>query len=175
MVRLDALLPERRSVTVDAGRFMMAPATYLRVADTRSFLLPVTFGSVGLSMGAAVGAAFGRPDQPSVAVMGDGGFMMSLAELSTAVRYGRDLVVVVLNDGSYGAEYHALPKHDKKPDISLNDWPDFAPVAEALGARGLTVRRLDDLDGVARAIAERDRPLLIDVKVDPAKRIGWAE
>jgi thiamine pyrophosphate-dependent acetolactate synthase large subunit-like protein len=53
------------------------------------------------------------------------------------------------------------------PSLSLFDWPDFAAVASALGGRGVTIRNLDDLDGISEAIAKRDRPLLFDVRLDP--------
>jgi thiamine pyrophosphate-dependent acetolactate synthase large subunit-like protein len=58
------------------------------------------------------------------------------------------------------------------PALSTFDWPDFAPLAEALGGRGVTVRSNADVDMAVRAIAERDRPLLIDVKLDP-DQVPW--
>ena len=57
--------------------------------------------------------------------------------------------------------------------ISLFDWPDFAPIAEALGGRGVTVRSAADLDLVGEAVAARDRPLLIELKLDPADMPFW--
>jgi acetolactate synthase I/II/III large subunit len=62
-----------------------------------------------------------------------------------------------------------------QPELSLLDWPDFAPMAEAMGGRGVTVRSLGDLDAVRDALDNRDRPVLVDVKVDPAARIGFLE
>jgi thiamine pyrophosphate-dependent acetolactate synthase large subunit-like protein len=59
------------------------------------------------------------------------------------------------------------------PALSKFDWPDFAPVAEALGGRGVTVRNTADLDAADRAIAQRDRPLLIDLKLDPDVVPWW--
>lgn len=53
------------------------------------------------------------------------------------------------------------------PSLSTFAWPDLAPVAEALGGRGITVRNVKDLDGLSEAVAKRDRPLLIDIKLDP--------
>jgi thiamine pyrophosphate-dependent acetolactate synthase large subunit-like protein len=92
-----------------------------------------------------------------------------LAEFNTAVRHGIDLVVVVCNDGSYGAEYRKLQARDFGVEVSLFDWPEFAPVASALGGTGLTVRTTVDLRRLGTVIADRDRPVLIDLKLDPAQ------
>jgi thiamine pyrophosphate-dependent acetolactate synthase large subunit-like protein len=101
-------------------------------------------------------------------VTGDGGFMLGgLAEFNSAVRDGTDLIVMVCNDGAYGAEHIQFRARDLDASTSTFQWPDFAPVAEALGGQGYTVRNLKDLDGLADVIANRDRPLLIDVKLDP--------
>ena len=75
-----------------------------------------------------------------------------LAEFSTAVRHQVDLIVVVCNDGCYGAEYRKLTARDFGTEHSLFDWPDFAPVADALGGVGCTVRSLDDLSCVEKVV-----------------------
>jgi acetolactate synthase I/II/III large subunit len=90
-----------------------------------------------------------------------------LADFNTAVRHHADVVVVVMNDGAYGAEHIHFRQLDLDPAISTFQWPDFATVAEALGGRGYTVRSRADLEHVLRAVTERDRPVLIDVKLDP--------
>lgn len=170
---LDGVLPPDRNLVTDIGRYVMAPLRFLHVPHPDAAISPLGFGSVGLGLGTAVGLAVARPDAPTVVGIGDGGFMMSLAEFNTAVRYGLDLIAVVYNDGSYSAEYHHFVEHDLDPGISLLDWPDFASVAESLGGSGVTVMSLDETDHVVEAIAERDRPLVIDVRVDPAKKIGF--
>jgi thiamine pyrophosphate-dependent acetolactate synthase large subunit-like protein len=94
---LNEQFPDDRTVVTDVGGFMSIPLKHLRVTDPRACVLPANFGSVGLSMGATIGAAIARPDRPVVAVTGDGGFMMGgLTEFNTAVRYGVDAVVAVL-------------------------------------------------------------------------------
>jgi thiamine pyrophosphate-dependent acetolactate synthase large subunit-like protein len=90
-----------------------------------------------------------------------------LAEFSTAVRLGVDLVVVVLDDGGYGAEHIQFRSRDMDPSLSLFIWPDLAGVARAMGGVGVRVRRPEDLDDAVAAVASRDRPLLLDVHVDP--------
>ena len=107
-------------------------------------------------------------DRPALLVTGDGGFMLGgLAEFSTAVRHGCDLVVVVCNDSSYGAEDVQLTNRGMDPSIARFSWPDFAPVAVALGGQGVTVRTMGDLQSALDAIEARQGPLLIDLKLDP--------
>lgn len=164
---LDRLLPQDRTVVVDVGRFMLHGLT-VPVPEPMALVTTHGFQSIGLGTATAVGAGVARPDRPVVLLVGDGGFMMGgLAELQTAVRSGVDLIAVVYNDASYGAEHVQFHRKGLDPELSLNDWPDFADVAIAMGADGLTVRSNADLDILAKAIDTRRRPLLVDVKLDP--------
>lgn len=166
-LRLEEMLPTDRTVVIDAGRYML---NALKVATPEPLALVTThaFGSIGLGMGAAVGAAVARPDRTTVLLAGDGGFMMGgLAELNTAVQNHLDLIVVVYNDGSYGAEHIQFHNKAMDPALSLQRWPEFAAVAEAMGATGVTVRNLADLEHAAAAIRDRQGPVLIDAKLDP--------
>ncbi|WP_250004815.1 thiamine pyrophosphate-dependent enzyme [Actinoplanes sp. M2I2] len=165
--RLDELLPAKRVVVSDGGRFMMESLRHIQVPDPQSFIFPENFGSIGTGMGAAIGAAAARRPRPVVLVCGDGGFMHGgVGEFNTAVRLGLDVIVVVCNDGGYGAEHVQFTDRGLDPSLSLFDWPDLVAVAEALGGDGVTVRHLDDLPLVAKAIDTRNRPLLIDLRLD---------
>lgn len=173
MVVLDEVLPADRSVVTDAGRFLLGPWKYLHVNDPMRFVHTTNFASIGLGIGNAIGAAVAHPESLTVAVVGDGGFMMHLGEFSTAARSKLPLLVVVLNDGSYGAEYTALKLYGMDPDYSLIAWPDLAPVAEGLGGRGVTVRSVEQLTEAVQDAGALTGPLLLDVKVDPGVDI-WA-
>ena len=168
--QLNRMVPADRIVFTDAGRFIGPTWKIIDVERPELFHLTNSFGSIGLGLSEAIGACIADPDRPVLLVTGDGGFMLGgLTEFNTAVRHGCDLIVVVCNDGSYGAEHIQFRRKDMDPSLSVFDWPDFAPVADALGGKGVTVRSHDDMDAVARAIATRDRPLLIDIKLDPDK------
>jgi len=93
-----------------------------------------------------------------------------LAEFNTAVRHHVDLVVVVFNNGAYGAAYVQLCEHDLDPHIYVFDWPDLAPLATSLGGQGFTVRDLDELELALKAIPDRHRPMLIDIRVIRRRR-----
>lgn len=174
LCRLEEILPADRILVTDAGRHMVRAMQYLRVERPELYVQTASFGSIGLGMPQAIGAALGAPDRAVVLTTGDGGFMLGgLAEFNTAVRHGTDLIVVLFNDSCYGAEYALLRNKQMDTAISMFDWPDFAPVADALGGRGITVRQIADLDAVREAIATRDRPLLIEVKLNPHTMPFW--
>jgi acetolactate synthase I/II/III large subunit len=172
MLRLDALAPKDRLLVTDCGRFMYAPWRYLRVARPEDFIHTANFGSIGLGIPFAVGMAAAQPARTVLGVVGDGGGMMGLLEFSTAVRFDLPVVIVVLNDGCYGAEYNAFRRYGRDPSHSMLEWPEFAEVATAMGGRGVTVRTLADLEVAGAMIHDRSGPLLIDVKVDPTVDIG---
>jgi thiamine pyrophosphate-dependent acetolactate synthase large subunit-like protein len=167
MIRLDQLLPEDRVVVSDVGRFIGAVWRYLHVPDPTRFTHSAHFSSLGLATSTAIGAAVARPDLLTVGIAGDGGAMMGLIEFSTAVREEIPFLLVVLNDGSYGAEYSKFVAHGVDPSSSLINWPEFADVAKALGGDGVTVRTLDELEAAANMAKKLTRPLLIDIKADP--------
>ena len=165
-IALDAMLPSSRVVVPDAGNFGRYPATFLSVSDAQGFCLPLAFQSIGMALGAAVGAAVASPRRTVIAGIGDGGFMMSLTELDTAVRLNLPLVVVVYNDSAYGAEVHRYGPEGASLETVVFPETDIAAVARGFGCRGLTVRTLEDLEPV-RLWAQDDRksPMVIDAKI----------
>lgn len=168
LARLNEILPADRVLVVDAGRFMVKTLQHIDVPSPRHMVHTANFGSIGLGMGYAIGAASAQPQRPVALFVGDGGFMLGgLTEFNSAVRHGANLIVVVCDDGSYGAEHVQLRDKQMDPGLILFDWPDFAPLAEALGGRGVTVRTPADLDTAAEAIRTGGKPLLIDLKLDP--------
>ena len=174
LLELDKLLPSDRVLVTDGGRFMRYAWTTLTAPGPRSFVSTVNFSSIGLGLSHAIGASFAAAGRPIVMVAGDGGFMLGgLVEFNTAVRHKVDLIVVVCNDGAYGAEHVKFQNKQMDPAMILFDWPDFAPIAIALGGFGVTVRSQKDWSQVEEAIRQRRGPLLIDVKLDP-NRMGHA-
>jgi len=174
LTELNRRLPRERTLTVDGGRFTGEVVRRFEVHRPRAWTTTFGgFGAIGNGLATAIGMGCADRGRPAVALVGDGSFMLGgLAEFSTAVRHRVDLIVVVCNDGCYGAEYRKLAARDFGVEHSLFDWPDFAPVADALGGVGCTVRGLSDLADAEKVVNERDRPVLIDVKLDPAS-VHW--
>ncbi|MBI4284464.1 MAG: thiamine pyrophosphate-binding protein [Chloroflexi bacterium] len=167
IAELDKMLPRERIVVTDSGHAVCFVADKLSVPHPSQFVWTPDFGSVGMGLYQGVGAAVGRPDKHVVVFTGDGGFMMGLEELDTAVRYQVPITVVVMNDGAFGIEVHLLEAEKKPIDLALFNNPDFAAVATALGAVGLTVRNTEDLRAAAVEVAKKNWPVLIDAKVNP--------
>lgn len=171
MLTLEQALDPDRVYVTDTGRFLYGAWPAISVRNPRDYVDTIGFAAIGLGLGTAIGAAKAAGGRPTLLVTGDGGLMLGgLSELATAVHEQLDLVIVVCNDGSYGAEYVQFAARDMDPAISFNPWPDFAPVAEALGLRALTVTSGEELKAAMATMAGRDRkrPLLIDVKLDAA-------
>lgn len=168
--RLNEVLPQERTLVTDAGRWMVRSYGLLTAPGPCDHVTSASFGAIGLGLATAVGAGVMRPDRPTVLFCGDGGFMLgNLTEFHSAVRAGLDLIVVMFNDGSYGAEHIQFRDKQLDPSITLFDWPDFTTVARALGGDGVAIRSADDLDALPEALAGRsgDAPFLIDVHLDP--------
>ncbi|MGI8859660.1 MAG: thiamine pyrophosphate-binding protein [Rubrobacteraceae bacterium] len=174
-IALDDLLPEKRIVVTDSGHFLGYPSMYLEIPDHRGFVFPNAFQSVGLGLGSGIGAAIARPDRISVAAVGDGGALMALGELETAARYRLPMVVVVYNDAAYGAEVHHFGPMGHPVDLTRFPDTDFAALACAAGAEGITVRKPEDLAPLKEWLGRRDCPLIIDAKVNPDVRAEWLE
>lgn len=175
-IALDDALPAARTVAIDSGNFMGYPAMFLAVPDAAGFVFTQAFQSVGLGLASALGAAIARPDRLTVAALGDGGFLMSAAELATAARLACPLVIVVYNDAAYGAEVHHFGPHGHPVDLVRFPDRDLAAIGRGYGLDGLTVRTRADLAGVTRWLAgDRARPLVIDAKVSAARASWWLE
>ncbi|MGB3633785.1 MAG: thiamine pyrophosphate-binding protein [Rubrobacteraceae bacterium] len=172
-ISLDELLPEERTVATDSGHFMGYPAMYLQVPDERGFIFTQAFQSVGLGLASGIGATVARPDRLTVIATGDGGALMALGEIETAARYKLPIVIVVYNDAAYGAEVHHFGPMDRPVDLAQFPDTDFAALARAAGAEGITVRKEEDLTSVKEWLGSRNRPLVIDAKVNPHVRAEW--
>jgi len=166
--RIDAAVPRDRVLVTDNGRFILKAFTALHVEDPRLYAHAVNFGAIGLGMATALGASYAEPGRPVLAAIGDGGFALGgLSDLVTAVTLNRRIIVVLLNDGAYGAEYVQLRDRGLDPALATLRWPDFGPVARAIGAQGHTVRTVRELDE-ALGVADFDAgPVLLDVRIDP--------
>src|SRR6185436_8469781 len=175
-IALDALLPAERTVAVDSGHFMGFPPMYLRVPDPQGFVFTQAYQSIGLGLASAIGAAVARPDRLTLACLGDGGFLMSVAELTTAARLRLPMLVVVYDDAAYGAEVHHFGPHGHSLDTVRFPDDDLAAIARGFGCAGATVRAPDDLAAVRDWIAgPRDRPLVVDAKVVSSRGSWWLE
>ncbi len=164
----DALPPEAVVVNDQTGiNYWME--WYFPVLRPRTFLYPVGSATLGYALPAAIGAKVVHPDRPVVAVAGDGGFLFSVNELATAVKYRLPVVFLVLNDQRYGAiKWLQEAIFGRWGEADLTN-PDFPALAHAFGAQGHRVEALDDLPQALGKALETPGPTLLELPmaIDP--------
>ncbi|PYD00949.1 thiamine pyrophosphate-binding protein [Microbacterium esteraromaticum] len=171
--RIAELLPEDRVVVSDGGHFIGWANMYWPVtAPDRMMMVGTAFQSIGQGWPSVVGATRARPEQTIVLTSGDGGGLMAIADLESAVRAaaGRG-VAVIWNDAAYGAEVNLYGLKGLAEGPMLIPEVDFAAFAAAVGAEGVVVRTLDDLERL-RTWASEDpsdrRFLVLDLRISGA-------
>jgi thiamine pyrophosphate-dependent acetolactate synthase large subunit-like protein len=165
---LRGVLPEDAAITMDAGTLCLQATDALNYHHPRSLFTPLDFGLVGFSFACGLGIKAARPERPVVSFMGDGGFGMTISELSTAVDYGLNTVTVVMNNQCWGAEkaYQRDFFGERYIGADITS-PDFAQAAELYGAAGFRADRLSDVAGAVEAALACGKPAVVDVAVDP--------
>ncbi len=166
---LAAALPRDAVVTTDAGNFAAWYARGLRFAAGQRFLGP-TSGAMGYALPAAIGASVAEPGRPVVALAGDGGFAMLMAELETAVRAGAKVTALVHDNRRYGTirmdQERAFPGRVIATELGPLD---FAAVAEACGARAWRVERDADVASAIEAALADPGVTLVHLRTDPRR------
>jgi acetolactate synthase I/II/III large subunit len=166
MTRLDALLPQERTLVVEGGEHLHFSCKYLGVSPPPAFLFPMETYAIGFGIGSAIGAAVGQPDRMTVLEVGDAGLMMTLGDLETAARYRIPLVVVISNNDGLGSEMRHLRNAGLSEEFAHFSTPSFAAVAAAFGAEGHTIRTTEDLAFLGERLQRPlDGPVVLDCRV----------
>ena len=165
---LRKVLPKNTAITLDAGTLCLQATDSLNYFKPPSLFSPLDFGLVGFSFACGLGVKLANPKKTVVSLMGDGGFGMTISELSTAVEYKINTITVILNNKSWGAEkaYQKdfFGKRYLGADISS---PPFDKVANFYGAKGYKIKKLSDINSVFKKALKVNKPVVIDVDVDP--------
>jgi thiamine pyrophosphate-dependent acetolactate synthase large subunit-like protein len=171
---MDDILPKDRTVVVDGGHFVGWVARYLSVPDYRGWCIPIAFQSIGLGLAGAIGAAVTQPERLTVLAVGDGGFLMGIAELETAVRLKKRICIFIYNDSAYSAEVHHFAPEGYSAAMAQFPVTDFAAIARGYGADGVVVRTLADLEPVKRWVADGAQGVfIVDGRINPALIADW--
>jgi acetolactate synthase-1/2/3 large subunit/sulfoacetaldehyde acetyltransferase len=165
---LRKALPAGTIVALDAGA---APAYgYDRLAFTqpRTFLTPLDLGGLGFAFPEALGAKLGRPDAPTLAIHGDGGFLMNAQEIETAVRHGINAVTVVMNNNCWGSEkaYQRAYYGGRYIGCDIGN-PRYDEMARLFGAAGYYVDHPDQVADAVRAAFGAGKPAIVEIPIDP--------
>jgi len=162
-------------IVTDVGQHQMWTAQYYKFNNPRSNLTSGGLGTMGFSVPAAIGAAFGVNDRPIISINGDGGFQMNIQELITAAYYKLPIKFIILNNSFLGMvrQWQELFHAEKYSftDLGASN-PDFAKVGEAFGIESHSTDNPKDVDSLLdRAFQVNDRPILIEFKVEKADMV----
>lgn len=154
-------------VTVDVGSHYIWMARHFRCYKPRHMLMSNGMQTLGVALPWAMVAAFLHPEQKTLAVCGDGGFLYSGAELATAVAHHLNLVMVVWNDGGHYdmVRFQEELKYDQPAGTKFGE-VDIVKYAESFGATGLRVNKPTELNDVLTKAFDTDGPVVVDVPVD---------
>lgn len=166
---LRDVLPKDAAITMDAGTLCLQATDAMNYWTPKSLFTPLDFGLVGFSFAAGLGVKCAMPDRPVVSLMGDGGFGMTMSELSTAVDHNINTVTVVMNNQCWGAEkaYQRDFFNGRYIGADISS-PPFDEIARLYGAEGFKAEKLDDVGAAVEAALACGKPAVVDVAVDPA-------
>jgi len=157
---------DRLTTTVDAGAHFLAIMPLWDVAEPGDILISNGLATMGYAVPAAIGSALARPEHRVLALTGDGGLGMTLAELETIARLDLSITVVVFNDAALSLiKIKQGPNQGGAAAVAFRPI-DFAAVAQAHGTMGIVATNPDELAGALRATARG--PALIDARIDPS-------
>jgi len=173
MVEIDRLSGGEATVCADVGQHQMWAAQFIRFNQPRLWINSGGLGSMGFGLPAAVGAQFAHPDKLVLAVLGDGGFQMSVPELATIASYGLPIKIIVMNNGYLGMvrQWQELFYNNRLCQVTLDGFPDAGKLAEAYGFRGRTIDRPSDLTPALEEAVREPGPYLLNVKVSPFENV----
>ncbi len=150
----------------DVGTNKFWAAKFYPVCRNNTFLMSNGFASMGFSLPAAMVAKLVNPDRRVVALSGDGGFLMNLQDLETAVRMKLNIAIVVFNDNGYNLiKWKSMKKFGNAYGVNFSN-PDFVKVAEGFGAVGMRLQRIEDFEPMLKDALTRDVPVVVDIPID---------
>jgi acetolactate synthase I/II/III large subunit len=173
MAEIDRLSGGEAIVTSDVGQHQMWAAQFVRFNAPRLWINSGGLGAMGFGLPAAVGAQFARPDKLVFALVGDGGFQMSIPELATIASYGLPIKIVVMNNGYLGMvrQWQELFYNNRLSAVELDCFPDAQKLAAAYGFKGRTIDKPWELCAALETAVREPGPYLLNVRVSPLENV----
>ena len=171
--KIDSISGGEAVMSVDVGQHQMWAAQYMRFNGPRQWVVSGGLGAMGFGLPAALGAQVGRPDKVVFALVGDGGFMMSLPELATIASNKLPVKIIVLNNGTLGMvrQWQELFYDKRYCAIDMDCFPNCELLGAAFGIKSRTVDKPGDLDEALDEAMAEEGPFLLDVKVTPEENV----
>jgi thiamine pyrophosphate-dependent acetolactate synthase large subunit-like protein len=167
MDTMNAVLDDNAVVASDVGNCQMWARTFRRIATPESFMQSGVWNAMSYGLPTAIVAKMEFPGRDVVALAGDGAFLMTIGDLPTAVEYGANILMIVLNDGAFGQTFMQQSNlYGHTYGTSFHS-PDFAQIAAACGAEGIRVTDPKDVESALRQglAGTKKRPVLVEVMV----------
>lgn len=155
-------------ITTDVGQHQMWSAQFYKFNRPRTFINSGGLGTMGYGLPAAIGAQCAYPDEQVVCIAGDGGIVMNIQELATAVQYKLPVKVAIINNKYLGMvrQWQQLFFNGRYSSSYMGDSPDFVKLAEAFGATGLRATEVGEVDHILREGLNATGPVVMDFQVD---------
>ena len=165
---LDRLTESRAIITTDVGQHQMWTAQFCKTNEERKWLSSGGAGTMGYGLPSAIGAQLGRPNDLVIAVVGDGGFQMTMPELATAAIHKLPIKVLIINNKYLGMvrQWQQLFFDNRESGVDMMGNPDFVKIGEAYGIKGFHLRRTGDITKVLqKALDYNEGPCIIEAEV----------
>lgn len=171
--KIDAATPDDTIVVTDVGQHQLWAAQFYKFKHSRTLLTSGGLGTMGYSMGAAMGGQMGCPDKTVVMFAGDGGFHMNLSELATMCSYNIPVKMFIMNNTVLGMvrQWQKLFYENRFADTDPHRATDFVKVAEGFGVKALRISTNDDIDAVLKETLEYNGPVLVDCRISPDSNV----
>ena len=174
LAELDRLTGSKAIISTDVGQHQMWAAQFCKSIRERQWLSSGGAGTMGYGFPASIGAQLGNPGDLVVAVVGDGGFQMTMSELATAAIHKLPIKILIINNRYLGMvrQWQQLFFDNRESGVDMEGNPDFVKVGEAFGVKGYHLRRAGDVTKVLKkALAYDDGPCIVEAEVVKADNV----
>ena len=163
---LNELTEGNAVIVTDVGQHQMVACRYAKYNQTKSNITSGGLGTMGFALPAAIGAAYGDPSRTTVAVIGDGGFQMTLQELGTIMQFKPNVKIIILNNQFLGMvrQWQQLFNEKRYSFVDIQS-PDFVQVAKGFGIPGKSICKREDLKTSLKEMLESKESFLLEVMV----------